>query len=174
MIYEPSEDTFFLLDNIKPEGIILEMGAGSGYISINLAKRGYEVYSVDMDVESIEYIKKEAEKEQVRINIIKSNLFENVKGKFDTIIFNPPYLPGNWGEDRTIYGGERGQEIIVEFLKQAKNHLKDNGKIYLIMSSFNDIAGIIKKFKEYEFNEIARKNFFFHSIFLYEIRKRKS
>jgi len=173
MVYEPSEDTFFLLDNIKPEGKILEMGAGSGYISIELAKKGYDVYSVDIDDESIQFIKKEAEKEHVKINIIKSNLFENVKGEFDTIIFNPPYLPGNPEEDRTIYGGERGQEIIVEFLKNAGKYLKDNGKIYLIMSSFNDIEGIIKKFRQYDFKEIARKNFFFHSIFLYEITKRK-
>ncbi|MEM4141806.1 MAG: methyltransferase [Thermoplasmata archaeon] len=171
MHYEVEEDTLFLLDNIKPKGKIIEIGAGSGYISFYLGAHGFDVTATDIDDDAIGYMKKIANEKNLNIKIVKSDLFKNITEKFDTIIFNPPYLPGNIEEDRAIFGGENGQEIIENFLGQAGEHLKNDGRIFIILSSYNDIQKLKEKFSSFEFIERARKNFFFHSIFLYELKK---
>lgn len=165
MIYAPDEDTFFLLDSVIPRGKVLEMGAGSGYISIEIAKKGYDVTAVDLDAESIEMIKKVSN----NVKTIVSDLFKCVNGRFDTIIFNPPYLPGTIDDDRTIYGGKNGQEIVEQFLDQADAHLEKNGKIFIILSSFNDIESLERRFKNFCFRRIGEKKFAFHSIYVYLI-----
>jgi len=163
VIYEPEEDTFFILDNLIPIGKILEMGAGSGYISLALAEKGFDVTAVDIDPEAINKIKSKNK----NIKTVVSDLFKNVDGMYDTIIFNPPYLPGNVNEDRTIFGGKNGQEVIQNFLSQAYEHIEKNGKIFIIFSSFNDIEYLKKKFQRYCFRKINEKKLSFHSIFIY-------
>jgi len=91
MIYKPAEDSYLLkgqLKNyIKPGMKILDMGTGSGIQAIEAKKLGAEVLAADINPESIEPLKK------LNINAIQSDLFSNIKEKFDLIIFNPPYLP---------------------------------------------------------------------------------
>ena len=55
MHYEVEEDTLFLLDNIKPKGKIIEIGAGSGYISFYLGAHGFDVTATDIDDDAIEF-----------------------------------------------------------------------------------------------------------------------
>ncbi len=169
MYYKPDEDTFFLLDNIEPKGRIIEIGAGSGFISFTLAERGYDVTATDIDDDAISHMEKLKKEKRLNLRILKSDLFENIEGKFDTVIFNPPYLPGNIDEDRTIYGGKNGQEIIEKFLQQADKYLEKGGKIYIVLSSFNNLEDLIRNFPKYKFNKKAEKNFFFHAIYLYEL-----
>ncbi|MCI4434353.1 MAG: methyltransferase [Thermoplasmata archaeon] len=172
MYYRVEEDTLLLLDNISPRGKILEVGAGSGYISLELAKRGFDVTATDIDEDAISHMEYVSKMEKLNIRIVKSDLFENIEGEFDTIIFNPPYLPGDITQDIAIYGGMMGQEIVERFLEQAYDHLSKNGTIYVIFSSYNDIEKLRKKFYFYSFKEIARKNFFFHSIYVYRLEKK--
>jgi len=72
-------------------------------------------------------------------NCIKSNLFGEVNGKFNVIIFNPPYLPEDEREPKdsrlTTTGGLQGNELTIKFLKEAKEHLSKDGRIFLITSS---------------------------------------
>ncbi|MDI6738732.1 MAG: methyltransferase, partial [Nanoarchaeota archaeon] len=99
--------------------------------------------------------------------------FANVEGKFDLIIFNPPYLPFERNEDREtalqVAGGKKGHEIIEGFLKQAKSHLEKNGKILLLFSSLSgDIEKIMAK-EGYKFKKIDEKPLFFEKLFVYEL-----
>lgn len=160
-----------LLDNLKPKGKIIEIGAGSGYISFHLAKNGYDVTATDIDETAIEHMKKTSEIEGIKIRIVKSDLFENVEGEFDTVIFNPPYLPGEISTDQTIYGGENGQDVIERFLLQAFRHLRRCGSIFIILSSYNNLEYLVRKYEMYRFIQISKKNFFFHSIYVYELKK---
>jgi len=168
VLYEPGEDTFLLLDCVEPNGKILEMGAGRGIISIELFKRGYDVTAADIDIESINHIKNEI----WQIKCIVSDLFENINEKYDTIIFNPPYLPGDYDEDIVIYGGENGSEIIKRFLREAYDHLNEDGTIYIVLSSFNDIDNIIEEFSMYNFERICEMKLSFHYIYVYRIRRK--
>ena len=170
--YPPSEDTFLLLDNLRCGKEVLEIGTGSGIIAMECAKRGSEVTAVDIDENAIAELKKRAEEEGIKIHAFLSDLFENVTGKFDTIIFNPPYLPGDAKEIEDLQwagGGEHGDEIIMRFLSDAWRYLKDGGEIYIILSSFNRIEKM-KKFP-YRFELLAELKLSFHKIFLYRLRR---
>ncbi len=76
---------------------ILDIGTGSGCIPVSLAieNKNINVTSVDISSEALETAKKNALIHNVyeRIKFVKSDLFENVEGKFNIIVSNPPYIP---------------------------------------------------------------------------------
>jgi len=170
-MYTPAEDSFLLLKNInkyiKPGTKFLEIGAGSGIISEKAKQLGAEVLATDIDSEVVGQLKRK------NINIIKSNLFNNInnKDKFDLIVFNPPYLPEHkHDKKKDTTGGKRGDETIIKFLKQAKNYLNKDGKILLITSSLTPMKKIDKILdKDYKSRIIDKKKLFFEQLFLYEL-----
>ena len=95
MIYEPGEDSFLLAKYVEKfaKGNVLDIGTGSGVQAENALKFSKDVLAVDIDKKAVSYVKKRGVKAKV------SDLFSNVKGKFDLIIFNPPYLPDEELED---------------------------------------------------------------------------
>ena len=170
MIYEAREDSFLLKKYVSKysKGKILDMGCGSGILSLEALKKTNNVLAVDINKKVVEYCKK------LGINAKYSNLFSNVKGKFDLIIFNPPYLPYDKNEDREtrlmVSGGKKGYEIIEKFLKQAKRYLNKNGKILLLFSSLTgDINKILKKYS-YKFKLLEEKKLFFEKLYVYLIK----
>jgi release factor glutamine methyltransferase len=171
--YPVSEDTLLLLDYVPCRGRILDMGTGNGSFALKCARKGNEVVAVDIEPEAVNYVRSMASREGLNIKVILSDLFENVDGKFDTITFNPPYLPGEAKEIEDLQwagGGEYGDEVIMKFLGEVSNHMKDDARVYIILSSFNRIDEI-KKFP-FSFKLIAEKKLSFHKICLYELAKK--
>lgn len=137
-LYDPKEDSFLLadsLENLKGKKL-LDVGCGTGLISITAAKIGAEVTAIDINEKAVNCTIFNAKKNKVNIKVLQSDLFKNILGKFDIITFNPPYVPGKIG-DITIDGGKQGREIIDRFIKQAKDYLTSNGYILLLVSSSN-------------------------------------
>jgi HemK-related putative methylase len=162
-IYEPAEDSYLLVNVLKkylPELIernsdlrLLEIGCGSGVQIKNILELGLgkgNIFCCDINPEAVEKCK------ELEVNCVLSNLFENIVGKFNVIIFNPPYLPKNENEPKdsqlVTTGGKQGSELINKFLRQAKKHLEENGEIFLLTSSLTQ--GI--NFEGYEINLIAK------------------
>lgn len=168
MIYEPREDSFLLQkavkQEIKPTDKVLDMGTGSGIQAITASEVSNNVTATDINPECIQQLS------NPKIKTMQSNLFENIRGKFDLIIFNPPYLPKDPNEPKdsalTTTGGETGSEIIVEFLKQAKDHLTKDGRILLLYSSLSGNIEKIAKRENYNLNLIAREKLSFEEIFV--------
>ena len=96
-VYIPAEDSFLLADYAsKQKGRILEIGCGSGIVSLSAAaaNRANEVIGVDINPAAVECATKNAEKNHLKnCKFLQSDLFANVSGKFNVILFNPPYLP---------------------------------------------------------------------------------
>lgn len=170
-VYEPAEDTFLLLDNIECGKRVLEIGTGSGIISIFCAKKGSNVTAVDISQKAVECALRNAETNDVSIEVLQSNLFERISGLFDTIIFNPPYLPTEDDIEGSEQwnGGEDGFRVTRPFLKGSKHHIEKNGKIYIILTDLTDIDSLRSEFTEFRFKELARKSFFYERIILYEL-----
>lgn len=147
MIYEPAEDSFLIQKWVKhfAKGKILDMGTGSGILALEALKYSKDVLAVDINPEAVKIAREKG------IKAVVSDLFANVKGKFDLIIFNPPYLPEEKGEDkesRTVTtGGKKGYEVIERFFSEATNHIPKNEVILLVFSTLTgNIPRIAKKY----------------------------
>ncbi len=177
-IYEPLEDSDLMKEMVfrHAKGNVLDMGTGSGIQALAaFTKRNVnKIVGVDISRKALN----ECKKQNKRITWIQSNLFNKLGKKyykfFDTIIFNPPYLPKK-SKIRmpTIEGGERGYEIILEFLKSAKDYLKPDGIILLLFSSLSKPDVILdfadKEFYKYKLLRI--KSLFFEELFVYKLEK---
>ena len=177
-IYEPAEDSYFLSEILTEEIsksarknqdlTFLEIGAGSGIQlerALNSGIKKKNIFSCDANSKAVRKCK------ELGFNCIQSDLFENIDGKFDIIVFNPPYLPEDKREDEdsklATTGGKKGSEIINRFLKQAKPRLKKQGRIFLLASSLT--KGI--NFKPYKKKLLGKKKMFFEEIYVWEISR---
>lgn len=170
LIYQASEDSYFLseilikLKNKLKNKKILEIGSGSGIQLQTLNSLGAKnILGADINKDAVKKCK------SLGFNCFQSDLFKNINGKYDFIIFNPPYLPKNEKEPEdsqtATTGGKKGSEIINRFLKNARKYLNKNGKILLLTSSLtNDINWL-----DYNKKKIAEKKFFFETLYLWEI-----
>ncbi|MBI4448359.1 methyltransferase [Candidatus Woesearchaeota archaeon] len=166
-MYEPAEDSFLLKKHVEryAKGKVLDVGTGSGILALAALKKTKDVLAVDINAEAVEHAKKEG------VNAKLSDLFSNVKGKFDLIIFNPPYLPEDEEEDkeskRITTGGKKGSEISLRFLKQAKKHLAKEGKILIVASSLTgNVEKLVKK-EGYNYKLLEAKKIFFEELRVY-------
>lgn len=180
MVYQPAEDSF-LMSRILKEKIpdllkentdlkLLEIGAGSGIhleTALNSGIKKENIFSCDINPEAVNHCN------SIGFNCINSDLFEKIKGKYDLIIFNPPYLPDDAREPKdsklATTGGKKGNEIILKFLKQAKNFLEKNGKIFLITSSLSPEINFKKL--NYSAKEIGCENLFFERLCIWELTR---
>jgi release factor glutamine methyltransferase len=141
-VYKPAEDSYLLQRHVESlvQGVVLDMGTGSGIQATTAAKKVdvSRVVAVDVNPEAIEAALWRTSDEGVleKMKFVVSDLFDNVDGVYDWIIFNPPYLPSEGSlSDPTWDGGEGGFEATERFLRDARKHLTKGGAILLIYSS---------------------------------------
>lgn len=141
-VYEPSEDSFLLaevaLSEIKGYEKILEAGCGSGLISAVIkANTEARIIGIDINPYAAKCTKENG------IDVIRGDLLSCIKGQFDMIIFNPPYLPTADGEREigwlnvALDGGHNGRKVIYRFLNEAGRCLIRGGKILMLVSSLS-------------------------------------
>jgi len=178
VIYSPAEDSCFLSESIvfdfKDKMLkALDMGSGSGFQAKTLIGKGIDpkkITLVDINPKVIVHLKKNFPKSRT----IKSDLFLKVNGKYDLIVFNPPYLPEDkYDQGMDTSGGKEGDETIVEFLKQLNKHLNKDGKCFLLTSSLTPMTKIKQEFKNYNVKIVAHKKLFFEELFVHEICLKK-
>lgn len=173
-IYRPAEDSHFfsefLGEKLKTSKgklkTYLDMGTGSGILSETVSNflKKENILSADINEESVKLLKKRG------FNARKSNLFSKVNQKFDLITFNAPYLPEDSREPKdsrkATTGGKNGDEISIEFIKQAKRYLNKNGKIFLLVSSLTPQ----EKIKKLGGKIVKEKKIWMESLIIFEIK----
>jgi release factor glutamine methyltransferase len=180
-VYAPAEDSYLLLSAIEVSKgqRVLEMGCGTGIIALHCAKFGCKVKAADVSLDAIENARLNAAINVLDMDLIHSNLFEKVQGKFDVVIFNPPYLSVqdteglSESEKWPLVGGEEGYEISARFLEQAENFLAPGGRIYLLTSSESEEKVIATASKVFLARKIAEQRIFFELLAVYELRLEK-
>lgn len=180
-LYEPREDSELLVNCVKKHarGAVLDMGTGSGIQAAAAAakKSVSRVVAVDVNPDAVSYCRKTIKNK--KITFLVSDLFSSLRAKrlrFDTIIFNPPYLPLERGEDneiaRALAGGTQGYEVIERFLAAAKTFLNVNGHILLIFSSLTHRENVDEILTRHGFvwDVLEELPLFFERLYCYMIK----
>lgn len=165
-------------DFIKSLGLlegkrILDMGTGSGVVSVFAASSGAECIAADINPMAVRSARDNAAANglEEKITAVESDLFEalNQDKTFDIIFFNPPYYKGNPHNnfERAFKGGEN-LEVITRFLNDAKKFLKPAGVIYFIVSSDMDIPAFLKMIESEGYTHKIEKeiNKFFETFYI--------
>lgn len=143
---------------------VLDLCTGSGAIAIAVKKESNaNVYASDISLDAISLATSNAQLNDAQISFIHSDLFNNIEGKFDVIVSNPPYIKS---EDITalqkevkdfepilaLDGGKDGLDFYREIAKNAVKHLKKGG-VLLFEVGFdqaNDVKSMLVDFEKVE------------------------
>ncbi len=179
-VYEPAEDSFLLSKYAKGlRGRVLDIGTGCGIQALVCAKAdpANRVLGVDLNPSAVRNARLNAEKNRVmNAEFLESDLFSDVRGTFDAIIFNPPYLPTSEDEkvkgnlNLAFDGGPSGREITDRFLHEFPAFLKKDGTMLMIESSLAGIGSTEAKLRKVGFAAriLDEEKFFFEKIAVIE------
>lgn len=166
----PRYETEILVDLIINDNSnnkkILDIGTGSGAISLALSKnlKDSKIIGVDISKNAIDL----ANENKIKLNINnvefkESDIFSNIDEKFDIIVSNPPYINKEdfekldkklyYEPQNALYGGEDGLYFYKKIIKNAKNFLNKNGKIYLEIG-YDQKDSISDLLEEYGYKQI--------------------
>jgi len=175
-VYPPSEDSQLLIESLKVRDgeRILEIGCGSGVVSIHCARNGCLVTSGDVNPRAVELTRKNAADNGVDINVVETDVYSDISGRFDTILFNLPYLPVD--EEgllaKSWSGGPDGLGPLPELLEGAPEHLLEGGRVVVVISSLMDTQALWDLLDGYDVTNIGELKLFFEKLAVLEIRMR--
>ena len=140
--------TRVLLENLPIEilhGDILDVGCGYGVIDIVLGKIvDANFLGVDVNRRALHLADMNKKENGLsNINFIESSCYENVNGKYDFIITNPPI--------------RAGKKIVYEIVMGAKNYLKDEGSLFIVVRKEQGAKSMIRDLEEIYKVEILNK-----------------
>jgi release factor glutamine methyltransferase len=143
---------------------MLDMGTGSGILALYSAMRGADVTASDIDPAAISEARNAARLLGMSMTFCLSDLFTDVPGKFDLVLFNPPYLPSASFDDKSVDGGPNGTLITNRFLKDLPAHLEKRAHGFLILTSLNDPDSIRERHSNLRFSVVAKRSLFFEEL----------
>ena len=144
--------TRLLLEAIPWEeitGNILDVGCGYGAIGIIASiLTKCKVTMCDVNKRALHLANMNIKENKVNAQAIESNCYQNITDFFDTIITNPPI--------------RAGKKIVYEILFGAKEHLKPNGNLFLVIHKDQGAKSVIKDLeKEYDVEVLEKNKGFF-------------
>ena len=116
------------------EGDILDVGCGYGPIGLSLAKTydNKKINMVDVNLRAIELSRKNAELNEIsNVEIYQSFCYDEVDGKFASVLSNPPI--------------RAGKDVVHKIIEEAKNHLLENGELWIVIQKKQGAPSAQKK-----------------------------
>jgi release factor glutamine methyltransferase len=148
-VYGASDDSRLLADasvEAVDEGLVLEVGCGSGYVAERVATgTDATVVGCDLNPHACE-LTRERGLDAVRADLVAPFADD----AFDAVVFNPPYLPtpedSSWDDwmEVALAGGEDGREVVGPFLDDVGRVLAPDGVVLLLVSSVTDPEAVRK------------------------------
>ncbi len=126
--------------NLKDKNV-LELGAGSGLISVYCAKLKANVTASDINPIAVENINQNEKLNSVNIKVVESDLFDRIETKeFNYIIINPPYYPKNPNnEEELAWFCGNDFQYFRKLFDQMGNYVNSDSKIIMVLSEDCDI-----------------------------------
>ncbi|MGC8547123.1 MAG: HemK2/MTQ2 family protein methyltransferase [Thermoplasmata archaeon] len=163
-VYDPDDDSYLFLNIEEIKGNVIEIGSGTGIITLHYAKKGCNITAVDISGEAVVCTRNNAVENGLKVNVIRTNLFDGICNLFDFCIFNPPYLPSEFPDDPAWTGGKEGNEMIKSFIKEGQKHCRI---LYYLESS---IAPIDKEYySDLKFNNVRSITYDFEQLTLVRV-----
>ncbi|MBF0531651.1 MAG: methyltransferase [Candidatus Omnitrophica bacterium] len=149
-------DTAVFARVIREAGVknFLDMGTGTGYIAIYLAKHGIPVAACDLSAAAVDLARKNVRRNGVTVPVYQSDMFSNLKGTFESVGFNVPFSLGckaflpeglkaalrrvSWINDYLVWHippailAQR-ETMISRFLRESVPFLDKSGRIFLLL-----------------------------------------
>ncbi|MBR3409563.1 MAG: methyltransferase [Candidatus Methanomethylophilaceae archaeon] len=173
-VYPPSDDSILLIESldVKQGEKVLEVGCGSGIVSIHCALNGCAVTSGDINPKAVELTRRNFEANRLSSDVVETNVYSAIEGRFDTIVFNLPYLPVD--EEGLLAkawsGGPDGLGPLPKLLEGAPEHLNKGGRVVVVVSSLMDGAALHELLDQYDYRVIGESRMFFEKLSVVEIR----
>ena len=105
---------------------------------------------IDINKRSISLAIKNSKLNNANTNIFESNIYEKINKKYDFIVSNPPIRVGN--------------EVLYKILFEAKEHLNENGELWIVINKDQGAKTITKKLEQFYDVTIVEKNKGFYVI----------
>lgn len=138
-VYPVEEDTRLFLEaalaEIRAADRVLEVGTGSGHVAASLVRRATRVVALDINPHAA------AAARSLGLEVVRSDLLAGIRGPFDLVLFNPPYLPTDPAErlddwlEYALDGGSDGRRTIARFLGELDRILAGGGRALLLIST---------------------------------------
>jgi release factor glutamine methyltransferase len=146
-VYQPAEDSRLLADTAVDHatGRTLEVGTGSGWVAAQIAAAtAATVIASDYNPDACRQARDRG------LPVVRADLLEPFRANsFDTVAFNPPYLPtdpeNEWDDamERALSGGETGRAVIEPFLDDVGRVLRSDGVVVLLVSSLTGFETVV-------------------------------
>eukprot|EP00297_Palpitomonas_bilix_P025089 CAMPEP_0113899362 /NCGR_PEP_ID=MMETSP0780_2-20120614/19978_1 /TAXON_ID=652834 /ORGANISM="Palpitomonas bilix" /LENGTH=203 /DNA_ID=CAMNT_0000891499 /DNA_START=222 /DNA_END=830 /DNA_ORIENTATION=+ /assembly_acc=CAM_ASM_000599 len=165
-VYEPSEDTYLLMDALDKDrerlgeckrGITMEIGSGSGVVSkhlIDLLPHPVLHFATDLNPSAAKATRALADKQANIVEVVQCDLClplcRQLEHAVDVLLFNPPYVVTDTDEveqdvaARSWAGGVEGMEVTTRALNLLPSLLSKEGLAYFVVLEENDPRGIAK------------------------------
>ncbi len=174
LVYRPAEDSLLLLASVRvePGERFLEVGTGTGLVALHAAARTLAV-ATDANREAVRLARVNAHRNGLRLGVVLTHLMAGVRGPFDAIAFNPPYLEGPARDelDRAWQGGPQGSDVSLRFLADLDRVLSPQGRAYLLLSRANAAARQDAE-SRFRVHVAASKRLFFEELEVLELTRR--
>jgi 16S rRNA (guanine1207-N2)-methyltransferase len=128
---------------------VLDVGCGYGFIGISLAKiLNCNVTMVDINKRAVHLAEMNIKENKVNAKVIESNVYDNVKDKYDLIVTNPPI--------------RAGKKIVLEILLKAKEFLNIDGELWFVIRKDQGAKSIAEELKKtYELAIVEKSKGFY-------------
>jgi release factor glutamine methyltransferase len=160
---------------VPPDATVLDMGAGSGICAIFAAQWARRIVAVDLNPAAVRCATINVLLHQIekRVEVREGDLFNPVQGeRFDLILFNPPFLPGQ--PQSEFERSLRSTGVIERFAAGLGDHLTENGVALVLLSSLANQTEHLQQFRAHGFvaDVVARRNLIAEVLTIYRLAPR--
>ena len=169
---ETEEMAMMVINSAEDGNAILDLCTGSGAIAITVAKelasrgKSVKVTATDISEDALALARENAEANNADIVFLQSDLFERIRGRFDIIVSNPPYIPTEDIENLqrevkdyeprlALDGGTDGLEIYRRIAEKCKDHLNKGGMLIMEVGA-GEAQEVVKLFKGDNYSIVAQ------------------
>lgn len=172
-VYPPSDDSILLIESldIRAGEKVLEIGCGSGIVSVHCALNGGIVTCGDINEKAVALTKRNMALNSLSASVAETDVYSGTEGRFDTIIFNLPYLPVREEGDLALAwsGGEDGLGPLPRLISGARDHILPGGRLVIVTSSLMDQDALRSALEGYEVRTLSELSLFFEKLSVLEI-----